>query len=64
MAEKAKEAPIRPVRRGIDPELQTMARLDRLLAEHKPEAVDRILTWACGKYMPEKTDPANHLDSN
>lgn len=32
-------------KRGYDPELQTMAKIDRLLSERTEDEVSRILAW-------------------
>lgn len=45
-------------KRGLDVELQTMAKMDRLLADISTSdgAVDRVLTWLNGKWMTTRYD--------
>ncbi len=42
-------------KRGLDAELQTMARIDRQLADLTPAQVARVLAWICGKHEAAKT---------
>lgn len=46
-------------RRGLDPELQVLAKMDRLLAELEPDAIGRTLAWLCGRYHVDVTLPAD-----
>lgn len=39
--------------RGIDPEIQALARLDRILADLEPEQAVRALQWLEGRYGVE-----------
>lgn len=39
-------------RRGLDPELQAMAKLDRIMAELPDHATGRVLAWIIGRYAP------------
>ncbi len=39
-----------PRKRGLDVELQTMARIDRHLAELTAAQVARVLAWLCDKW--------------
>lgn len=42
-------------KRGLDEELQTMARIDRLLCDLEPAQVARVLAWLNGKHArPEE----------
>ncbi len=39
-------------RRGLDPELQAMAKLERIIAELPEDATQRVLCWLMGRYIP------------
>jgi len=43
--------------RGLDPELQTMARIDRLLAGLKPAEARRVLQWIVDRWAVEGIEP-------
>lgn len=56
-------------KRGMDVELQAMARLDRILAELSPPSIGRVLAWLnsryderCGDYQDK--GPAEPFDPN
>ena len=49
-----KEEPEAPKKRGIDPELQTMAKIDRLFQELPIDAMDRVLDWLVSRYRLTK----------
>lgn len=36
---------------GLDPELQAMAKLDRLLRELEPQSRQRVLAWLTDKHL-------------
>jgi len=40
----------RQTTRGLDPELQAMAKIDRILAEFDEEEQSRIMIWLNGRY--------------
>lgn len=45
-------------RRPLDAELQTMAKIDRLLADLEPNSAARVLAWVIGKHA---TGNINHV---
>lgn len=50
---EAVPAPLRAAQtpRGADPEIQCLARVDRLLAELSPEAAQRVIYWLDSRYQ-------------
>lgn len=52
-AQRAKAAPGKFTRRGLDPEIQALARLDRILSELDPDQAVRALAWLDGRYGAE-----------
>ena len=42
-------------RRGLEPEIQAMARLDRILSELPPAAAERVIGWLSSRYLAKTT---------
>lgn len=49
---KKEEAADAPKKRGLDPELQAMAKIDRILAELDDKQKSRVLTWLVARTIP------------
>ncbi len=51
-----------PKRRGIDPELQAMARLDRLMSDLHPGSIPRVLKWLVDRWTNVYDAEETHAD--
>ena len=47
-----------PKKRGLDPELQVMAKIDRMLSELQLEQIGRVLSWLNSRHFSETCPPA------
>ncbi len=52
-----KTAPEKPRRHTLDPELQTMAKIDRLLGDLPHGAVNRVIQWLANRWAKGPVDP-------
>ncbi len=50
--------------RGLDPEIQTMARVDRLLSDLDDRTRDRIIQWLVDRYAADDVEPARYVPTN
>ena len=55
--DKVEQEPKVEKRRGLDPEIQAMARLDRLMHDLPPESVPRVLQWLVDRWSKVEVAP-------
>lgn len=48
---------IKPKRHTLDPELQTMAKIDRLLTDLPAGAADRVIQWIVNRWAKDSVHP-------